>query len=955
MERTVKVEVLVGVRGALANLGQLRQGVREFSSELQKAAVDRKATFTDIGFGLTALGTIIGGVTALGVKKFADFDQAMSYVAAVTRESAGTMDLLREAALKAGQETIYTAVESANAIEQLAKSGMSAENILSGGLRQALNLAASAGISVAEAAEIMAGAMGMFKIPGTEAAQVADMLSAAANKSLGEVTDLSYGLRQAGPVAQQTGLSLQETVAALAAFAATGRIGQDAGTSFKRMLQLLTPVSAAAEAEMEKLGIDAYDAQGNFIGLAKFAGVLRTALGDLTPEARNSALSIIYGSDAVAAATEIFNQGEEGILAWMGRVNEAGYASDNAALRLGNLKGDLEQLSGSVDTLMVTMGEAANGPLRWVVQGLTDLVNGLSNTSDEFQQSLFWFVTIGGAVTLFSGIVFLAIPRVAAFFQGVKMLTEQFPKLGAAMGAAGKAAGWIGVALTVISGLVTMSQAAQDAMKMNSVEMTNMVKVSRDGMNMIKGAFQNLDGMHWSIKTGGLTYADGTTVDLYQDKIMSLSWEFENFQRVLDRMGSYNENRVWGSWNVGLDNRIDRIRDLGQSFADLAAKDLPAAQESFALLFAETDGSEQSFRYLMGMMPAYKDYLTDLATTLGVDATDAQTMMNLAMGDGAEGAAAQVIQLGELSAAAEDSTQKIGDLAKEIAEFGKAEFDTRDAMRELGDSYRDLAAKITEARDAGASNADMLNLMSENGSNVTGAMDDYAASINNAAATLYSQTGDLEAVNTLLSEQRQQLFDMIRPLFDSDAAAQAYIDTLVATPEEIQTQVELNGIEDAQKKLTTWYEEWNGKRVQVHVDVNGNTTYKIEGVPGGRMLMSTGGTVRGPGTSTSDSIPMMLSTGEEVISAKQAAKYRGMLKAINQDRLDEYVRATDTRGFDGQWAGSSIESAMRAASPAASGDNIHLTVPIVPDPRQPVAEQLFTAARRMQVRLKARR
>jgi hypothetical protein len=54
--------------------------------------------------------------------------------------------------------------------------------------------------------------------------------------------------------------------------------------------------------------------------------------------------------------------------------------------------------------------------------------------------------------------------------------------------------------------------------------------------------------------------------------------------------------------------------------------------------------------------------------------------------------------------------------------------------------------------------------------------------------------------------------------------------------------------------------------------------------PGGFAAMlglASGGEVRGPGTSTSDSIPTMLSDGEFVVKAEAAKKNRGILEAIN--------------------------------------------------------------------------
>lgn len=944
MERTVKVTVAVQVQGALANIARLRQGVSDFSTDLQKAANDRKATFQDIGIGLSALGVAIGGVSAFAIKKFADFDQAMSYVSAVTRETAGNMDLLREAALLAGARTVFTAIEAANAIEELAKAGVSTSDILSGGLTASLNLAASSGLGVARSAEIAAGALGMFKLAGEDLPEVADMLSSAANKSIGDVDDLAYGLRQVGPVAYQTGLSIKETVAALAAFAATGRIGQDAGTSFKRMLQLLTPVSNAAQEEMKKLGLDAYDAQGSFIGLSEFAGQLQEKLGGLTDEQRNYSLSVIYGSDAVAAATEIMNLGAAGINRWEKAVSEAGYATDNASLRLGNLKGDLEQLNGSVDTVMVTMGEAANGPLRMVVQGLTAMVNALGETDDEFQQFMFWAVTIAGGAALIGGAFFLAVPKVAAFTQGIGLLTAAFPKLGAAVGIAMKATIWLAAIGAVFTALTTWSEMAQNSLKLTGAEMKNVVSTTADGANIIKNAFSGLDGMTWDLEVGKI----GDDVAVVQEKFVSLEDEIASFGGTIDKLDKYNE-RGWGTWDPDMDKRIDRLKDLGSTFAEMADSDLPGAQKAFKMMQDDMGLTDRQMIKLIDLMPQFKDKLTELATTAGLDASDGMVLLNLAMGEGADAAFATSIQLGSVSAAAEDSTDKISELAQQISDFAKGQFDVRDGIRNTAQAFRDLATEIDAAREAGATEAEMLDLTSEAGYKVTGAMDEVASSINNTASMMFAQGASIEEITGYLDSQRQAYLDMLTPIFGSTEAAQAYIDTLIATPEDISTQVNLNGIETAENTLKTFIQRWDGQSVQINV----KSPAFIYSASGGAAGHATGGTVRGPGSGTSDSVPIWASAGEEVINARQAALWRPWLKEINAGAQPPRLAGGGT--VDRVYAAPSHSAPSMSAAPTQSGDILHFTAPVIPDPRQPVADQLFTAARRLQVRLKARR
>jgi TP901 family phage tail tape measure protein len=76
------------------------------------------------------------------------------------------MGLLREAAIKAGADTSYSAKEAADAITELSKAGVETADILSGGLTGALNLAAAGSMEVADAAELAATAMTQFKLGG---------------------------------------------------------------------------------------------------------------------------------------------------------------------------------------------------------------------------------------------------------------------------------------------------------------------------------------------------------------------------------------------------------------------------------------------------------------------------------------------------------------------------------------------------------------------------------------------------------------------------------------------------------------------------------------------------------------------------------------------------------------------------------------------------------------------
>lgn len=388
----------------LSDTSNFTAGMAKVSGESQKAATTMEAAGGKTKLITTGVAAAGVAATALGVaaiKMAADFDASMSTVQANTGASADEMAQLRQAAIDAGADTVYSATESADAINELGKAGLSTSDILSGGLSGALNLAASDGMAVGDAAELMATTLKQFNLTGAESTQVADALAAGAGKAVGSAHDLGLALIQAGMVSHSFGISMQETAGTLAAFAQSGMIGSDAGTSLKTMLISLANPSTKASNLMRELGINSYDAQGKFIGLSGLAGVLKDKLSGLSQEQRNQALATIFGTDAIRAANVLYEQGAEGIDDWTDAVSESGFAAQQAAARNNNLKGDIENLGGSFESLMISLGEGGQGPLRSLVQMLDTLVDGFSQLPAPVQQGIVLFTALaGGSVAL---------------------------------------------------------------------------------------------------------------------------------------------------------------------------------------------------------------------------------------------------------------------------------------------------------------------------------------------------------------------------------------------------------------------------------------------------------------------------------------------------------------------------------------------------------------------------
>jgi TP901 family phage tail tape measure protein len=488
--RTVGVRLTADVSQYMSGLKRAGAATKDFAGQIDgasKAGKLDKVADQAAHFGLV-------GAAAFGmvVKSAADFDKQMSAVSAATHANSKDLDLLRQAAMKAGKDTQFSATQAAQGITELSKAGVGTADILGGGLKGALDLAAAGQISVGEAAETAASALTQFKLQGKDVPHVADLLAAAAGKAQGTVHDMGMALNQAGLVASQTGLSIEDTTGTLAAFASAGLIGSDAGTSFKTMLLAIQNPAANTKAMMDQLGISAYDAQGNFVGIAKFAGILRDRLKDLTPQMRAQALAQIFGNDAVRAANILYTQGQSGINGWITKVNDAGYASQTASKLTDNLAGDLERLKGSVETLAISSGSGANSGLRVLAQGLNSVVNQFLGMPRAVGSTLTVLAGVGGAAALaFAGFIKLR--------RGLAEATVQLE----AMGPAGERAA---VGLSRAASVAGKAVGALAALEVVGMIADHLRKAAVDA-DRLSGSLQSLADTGQAM--GGLTDAFG--------------------------------------------------------------------------------------------------------------------------------------------------------------------------------------------------------------------------------------------------------------------------------------------------------------------------------------------------------------------------------------------------------------------------------------------------------------
>ena len=811
-DRSVKVTLSVQVAG-------FKKAMQEAAEETRKSATQAekyKAALDEVGTASTVMGGVLAAALGIAVAKSAEFDAAMSSVQAATHESSDNMDALREAALNAGASTVFSATEAANAIEELAKAGVSTADILGGGLSGALDLAAAGGLGVADAAGIAATALKTFKLEGSDMTHVADLLAAGAGKAMGDVSDLSQALNQTGLVANQTGLSLEETTAGLAAFAEKGMLGSDAGTSFKTMLQRLTPQSAEAQQKMDELGISAYDAQGNFVGLAKFAGTLQDAMRALTPQARNAAMGVIFGADAVRAASVLYDQGEEGIREWTKAVDDQGYAAETARMRLDNLKGDVEALGGAFETALIDTGSEANDTLRAMVQAITGLVDIYNELPEPVKAAT---LLIGGAT--------------AAVGLGVGGIAKAVPAWGNLKGAV-EGAGWS------MKGLVGAGSAAGLAL---------------GGLMLIVG---KLAADQQAAKQQAQSYAD--TLD---DVTFSVT---DSTRKMIAEQLNAHAQMLW--WEAG-PSMAEDAKALGIGLDDLTDAIMGNA-DALALVNSKLAETRQGFTGddYGPEADAARRLNENLQKQIGLIDKGAELKRNVAEASRQEVPAAK-----SAAEAYQQQSDSVGDLNRELQDLidringqndvaGKAITTNaayQQALAGLADAVKSNGASLDENTAAGSANAATLTDVASKARDAAGAQLelDRASMDGEAAVSKYQKT---------LEAQREAFINSATAAGFNADQVKALADRVFQMPSKKELEMLVNTTE-AQNKLTYFINSNNGRVIRVKIAADGGS-FNYGGkqvIPG----MDSGGPVYGPGPKGQDSVLRWLAPGEHVLTAEE--------------------------------------------------------------------------------------
>jgi len=367
-----------GLSGLKNDLGKVNKGAADAAKSMKGFYVQMAGIA-----GLLASGALFGSA----VKTFADFDDNMRGVAAVTGATTDEMVKMTNVAKEMGKETRYTASNAAEALRFLGMAGFEASEATTA-LPGVLNLAAAGALDLGSAADIATNVLSAFGLEVENLSQVNDVLVKTFTSSNVNLVEIGEAFKIVGPIAKGVGSDFEDLVGAIGALGTAGIKGTLAGTALKGTIgALLNPT--AQESKLlagltDRLGgvaLQIKDSDGDFVGFQKTLEQLEQA------GIRGDEALAIFGERAGPGMAALLNMGSDSLADLIEKLRNAGGVSEEIAEKMeAGIGGQLRKTVSVIESVKIALGEAFGPEVQVILTAFRDWLVSVTNTLIKLQK-----------------------------------------------------------------------------------------------------------------------------------------------------------------------------------------------------------------------------------------------------------------------------------------------------------------------------------------------------------------------------------------------------------------------------------------------------------------------------------------------------------------------------------------------------------------------------------------
>ena len=565
----------------------LTEKIKELTEEQKKAAEGAKE------FGNASVEAIQGvadAVAAAGIAKAVkgiadaysecvgvagDFEQAMSAVEAIAEANNREMTALTAEAKELGATTIYTAQQSANAMEFMAMAGWDAQEMLAG-MKGMTTLAAAAGENLAQVSDIVTDNLTAFGMQASDTAHFADVLAAAAANSNTNISIMGETFKSSSAVAGALGYSIEDVAVMVGLMANNAVKGSRAGTALRNIFNgLLEGTTLMADAFGE-LDYSAINSDGTMKGLMETVKDLRYYFDQMTEAERVNNAMNIAGMRGYNGLLAILNATDEDFQSLYDSINNcSGAAERMASVKLDNLNGDVTIMNSAMEALQNTIGEQFNPELRELARTGTEVLNWANGFIQE-NPALVKGVMAGGAAFIALGTAIVGVNAAIKVFKELNLVSLFTGHAGVLLGVAG------GIAVATAAVV-----AFNESMKNSLDETWELTAVSREQyrqLQEVNAEYERACDIYG--ETSYEAQALKWKVDELNAEYESGKQTFEDYRAASEALRDEYRKMVESHENAlaGIDKEESGVFSLIKKLAELSSTTESAAQNQDAIL-----------------------------------------------------------------------------------------------------------------------------------------------------------------------------------------------------------------------------------------------------------------------------------------------------------------------------------------------------------------------------------
>jgi TP901 family phage tail tape measure protein len=391
-----------------ANSAGVIKGMKSAEVAVASGSTRILASASKMALGVTAA---LGAIGAAGVVQFGQFEKAMTKSTAIMGNvSANLRKEMEATARQVATMSVTSAEQLAEAYFFLASAGLDAEQSIAA-LATVNSFAIAGQFDMAQATDLLTDAQSALGLTVKDTTQnmqnmtrISDVLVKANTLANATVEQFSSSLtREAGAAMKSFNIDIEEGVAVLAAFADQGVKGEIAGTSFSRILRLMTSAAVNNAEAYREMGISVFDAEGNIRNMADIVGMLEGALTNLSDEQRVVALETLGFQARVQGVILPLLGTSQKIREYESALRSAGGTTQEVADK--QMQSFFDQLTitwNRIKDILLTIGEALTPALRV----LNTMLQEATGSSEEMNKTMaFWSENIGPAFIAIIGVI----------------------------------------------------------------------------------------------------------------------------------------------------------------------------------------------------------------------------------------------------------------------------------------------------------------------------------------------------------------------------------------------------------------------------------------------------------------------------------------------------------------------------------------------------------------------